>query len=142
MSVILVAIDGSKRSERALDQVAERLRNRPGMRAELLYVHEPAIRSGRVLGVQSSEELEALRARRASDVLRDGAARLAAAGVGAGTHAEHGELYATIAKRAVDVAASEIVLGVRTPWLARLAAAIAGRVRPIRTLHVPVTYAS
>jgi hypothetical protein len=142
MSVILVAIDGSKRSERALGQVAERLRNRPGMRAELLYVHEPAIRYGRILGVQRSEDLEALREQRASDVLRNAEGRLAAAGVEAGACAEHGELYATIAKRAVEVGASEIVLGVRTPWLARLAAALEGRVRPIQTLHVPVTYAS
>jgi hypothetical protein len=142
MSVILVAIDGSKRSERALGQVAERLRNRPGARAEVLYVHEPAIRYGRVLGVQRADELEALRERRASDVLREARARLTAAGVEADTRAERGELYATIAKRAVEVAASEIVLGVRTPWLARIAAALEGRVRPIQTLHVPVTYAS
>jgi hypothetical protein len=142
MSVILVAIDGSKRSERALEQLAERLRTRPGMRAEILYVHEPAIRYGRILGVQRSDELEALRERRASDVLRDAEARLAAAGVEARTCTERGELYATIAKHAVEVGANEIVLGVRTPWLARLAAALAGRVRPIQTLHVPVTYAS
>lgn len=142
MSVILVAIDGSKRSERALDGIAARLSRRPGDHAELVYVHEPAIRYGRILGVQRDAELEALRTRRAADVLRSGAARLAAAGVSAGTHAAHGELYATIARRAVEVAATEIVLGVRTPWLARLAAALARRVRPIDVLHVPVTYAS
>jgi hypothetical protein len=142
MSVILVAIDGTERSERALDGVAARLRGRPGARAELLYVHEPAIRYGRILAAQRSEDLEALRERRAADVLRSGAARLDAAGVPAGTHAASGELYATIARRAVEVGASEIVLGVRTPWLARLAAALARRVRPIETLHVPVTYAS
>jgi hypothetical protein len=142
MSVILVAIDGSKRSERALDQVAERLRGRPGARAELLYVHEPAIRFGRILGVQRSDDLRALRERRAADVLRGAAARLEAAGVPAGSRAEQGELYSTIARLAVEVGASEIVLGVRTPWLARLAAALARRVRPIEGLHVPVTYAS
>jgi hypothetical protein len=142
MSVILVAIDGSERSERALDQLATRLQGRPGARAELLYVHEPAIRSGRILGVQRPEALDALRAQRAADVLRSAAARLEAAGVPAGAHEAHGELYATIAQRAVEVSASEIVLGVRTPWLARFFAALARRVRPIEVLHVPVTYAS
>jgi hypothetical protein len=142
MSVILVAVDGSSRSERALDHVAERLRGRPGARAELLYVHEPAVRYGRLLAMQRDEALEALRERRAADVLRLSGARLEAAGVPAGTHVAHGELYSTIARRAVEVSASEIVLGVRTPWLARLAAALARRVRPIEVLHVPVTYAS
>lgn len=142
MSVILVAIDGSKRSERALDHVAERLRSRPGTSAELLYVHEPAIRYGRILEVQPGEALDALRERRAADVLRNGAARLAAAGVPATTSAASGELYATIAQRAVEVSAIEIVLGVRTPWFARLVAALARRVRPIELLRVPVTYAS
>jgi hypothetical protein len=142
MSVILVAIDGSKRSERALDVIAERLRSRPGARVEVLYVHEPPIRYGRVLAVQRKEELDRLRAERAAAVLQRAAARLDAAGVPASTHVAHGELYVTIAKLATELGASEIVLGVRTPWLARVAAALAGRVRPIETLRVPVTYAS
>jgi hypothetical protein len=141
MSVILVAVDGSERSERAVAQVAERLRRRPGARAELLYVHEPPVRYGRLLGVQAPDELERLRERRAADVLRSAAARLEAAGVPAGVHAAHGELYATIARRAQEVQAKEIVLGVRTPWLARVSAALARRVRPLQLLHVPVTYA-
>ena len=142
MSLILVSIDGSKRSERALDAVAERLRDRPGARVELLYVHEPPIRYGRVLAIQRSEDLDRLREQRASAVLRNAASRLEAAGVPAGTHVAYGELYSTIARTATELGASEIVLGVRTPWLARVAAALAGRVRPIEMLHVPVTYAS
>jgi hypothetical protein len=141
MSVILVAVDGSERSDRAVAQVAERLRRRPGARAELLYVHEPPIRYGRVLGLQPAEALEQLRRRRAAEVLRNAAARLEEAGVPAGTHVARGELYEAIARRAVQVKAKEIVLGVRTPWFARVAASLARRVRPLEMLHVPVTYA-
>ena len=68
MSLILVSIDGSKRSERALDAAAERVRDRPGARVELLYVHEPPIRYGRVLAIQRSEDLDRLREQRASVV--------------------------------------------------------------------------
>ena len=142
MSLILVAIDGSQRSERALDAVAARVRAIPTARVELLYVHEPAIRAGRIPGVQRAEALEALRATRAADVLKNAAERLASAGISAGTRSAPGELYPTIAETARALGASEIVLGVRTPWLARVGAALARRIRPIDVLHVPVTFAS
>ena len=142
MSLILVAIDGSDRSERALDAVAARARQLPGAHVVLLYVHEPAIRAGRVRGIQRPEDLDALRAERAATVLRNGAARLAAAGVPASGRTAAESCTRRIAHAATEVGASEIVLGVRTPWLARLGAALARRVRPIELLRVPVTYAS
>ena len=141
MSLILVAIDGLQRAESALPAVIQRARQVPGARVELLYVFEPPIRSGRIPGVQRPEDLERLRAGRAATVLANAASRLAAAGVATGTRTAPGELYTTIAQTASSLGASEIVLAVRTPWLARTAAALARRFRPIELLHVPVTYA-
>jgi len=140
MSLILVPIDGSARSERAVDALVERVRGRPAVAVQLLYVNEPPIRFGKILMFQRSGDAEAFRARRASGVLRRAAARLEAAGVPATMLAEEGELYPTIALVATRIGASEVVLGVRTPWSARVAAALARRLRPLETLHVPVTY--
>lgn len=139
MSLILVAIDGSPRSEQAIDALAARLGGRSPTNVQLLYVNEPAIRYGAVSIFQPREAADAFRARRAADVLARGAARLAAAGIPAATIAEEGELYATIARVATRLGATEVVLGVRTPWLARVGAALARRLRPLDRLHVPVT---
>lgn len=140
MSLVLVPLDGSMRSERAVDVLVERLRGKPGVRVQLLYVHEPPLRYGKVLLFQRRDDVDAFRARRAFDVMRAAAARFEAAGIPATTHSEEGELYPTIAKVATRVGASEVVLGVRSSWLARLAAALVRRLRPLETLHVPVTY--
>jgi hypothetical protein len=140
MSLVLVPIDGSAWSERAIDALVERARGKPSTSVTLLYVHEPQVRYGRVLLFQPKAAADAFRARRAGDVLRRGAARLEAAGVAVSTLAEDGDLYPTIAQVATRVGASEVVLGVRTPWLARLRAALAGRLRPLGGLGVPVTY--
>jgi hypothetical protein len=139
MSLILVAIDGSTRSEQAIDAVAARLRGRPSSSVQLLYVNEPPLRYGAIPVFHPRETADALRARRAADVLAGAASRLAAEGIPAATLAEEGELYPTIARVATRLGASEVVLGVRTPWLARVGAALARRLRPLDRLHVPVT---
>lgn len=138
MSLILVAIDGSRRSEQAIDGLVARLRGPLGP-VQLLYVNEPPIRYGAIPIFQRRGAAEALRARRAVDVLALAAARLAAAGIPAATLAEEGELYPTIARVATRLGATEVVLGVRTPLLARVGAALQRQLRPLEQLHVPVT---
>jgi nucleotide-binding universal stress UspA family protein len=140
MSLVLVPIDGSDRSDQTLAGVADRLRHRPGLRVALLFVHEPPMRYGRILVHQPLDTLDALRAERAAVVLRASAERLRASGLEVETRVESGELYATIARVARQLGASEVVLGVRTPWPARVARALVRRLRPLEALHVPVTY--
>lgn len=140
MSLVLVPIDGSPRSDRALDVLAGRLRARAGARVQLLYVQEPPIRYGKVLLFQPADRVEAFRAERAGTVLRAAAARLEGSGFPVATLVEEGELYPTIARVATRLGASEVVLGVRRPWFARLGAALVRRLRPLEALRVPVTY--
>jgi hypothetical protein len=140
MSLVLVPIDGSPRSEQAIEVLAGRLRGRSGARVQLLYVHEPLIRSGKIPLFQTRGAAETFRSEHAAAVLRAAAARFEGTGIPVETLAEQGELYPTIARVATRLGASEVVLGVRRPWFARLVEALVRRMRPLETLRVPVTY--
>lgn len=140
MSLVLVPIDGSPRSEQAIDVLAGRLRGRTGARVHLLYVHEPLVRSGKIPLFQPRDRAEAFRSEHAAAVLRAAKERLDGTGVPVETLVEQGELYPTIARVATRLGASEVVLGVRRPWLGRLVEALVRRMRPLEALRVPVTY--
>ncbi len=111
---ILVPVDGSEDTRRALDHVMG-LHERGAVTVLLVYVHEPPRWSHAVGVYLRRDSLEEFRARRARDVLEASAARLREAGFAVEISQARGRLYRTIVDEAVRLGAKEIVLGVRRP---------------------------
>ncbi len=111
---ILLPVDGSPETDRALAYVAERHARGP-VAVTLLYVHETPLHSHAVTLHQHQDWLEEFRTRRARDVLEASASRLREAGIEVETRDAKGPLYRTILREASRLGAKEIVLGVRPP---------------------------
>ena len=116
MMRILVPIDGSVDTERALTYMIERHRGGDVV-ASLVYVHEPPVRSHAVSLRQHQDFLGAFRSLRARDVLAAAATRLREEGIRVETSEVEGPLHRTILNEASRLDAKQIVLGVRTPLL-------------------------
>jgi nucleotide-binding universal stress UspA family protein len=131
MKKILMPIDGSLDSDRALDRLVARLEPRTQVGVVLLYVHEPPLSFGAVAVYQDRAALREFRARRAHDVLEAAAHRLREAGIAVEARTAPGPLYRVIASEAERLGADEIVLGVRPPAAGRLGLAWAGGLRDL-----------
>jgi nucleotide-binding universal stress UspA family protein len=112
---ILVPVDGSEDTSRALDYVVGR-HGRGAVTVSLIYVHEPPIWTHAVGVFLRRDTLREARARRARDVLAAATARLREAGIEAESSQVDGPLYRTITDEAARLGSKEVVLGVRPPF--------------------------
>ncbi|MFO1352666.1 MAG: universal stress protein [Gammaproteobacteria bacterium] len=119
MTHIMVPIDGSVHTDRAIQQLIDRSCAGETIRASLMYVHEPPIRYGKLLLYQSLEKLREFRAQRAANVLDSAAQRLGTAGITCTTMTAEGELLKTIDEKTGSLQCDEVILGTWRPPTSR-----------------------
>lgn len=139
MRRILVAVDGSDCSLRALDHAGRQAQANPATRLSVLAVQPPVRVYGEVEVYAGEERMRELAARQAMTSLAAARERLA----GSGTNAEFEELEGdpaeTIARRAAELGCEGIVMG--THGRGRLTHLVMGSVaqRVVQLASVPVT---
>ncbi len=137
MRRILVPVDGSEASLRALRFAAQRAREAEG-EVHLLHVEPPAAAEAlRAYAVRP--ELEKVRADAGGRVLQDATEALAPEKVRSTEHLQRGEPAHTIARFAAAHAIDEVVMGTR--GLGALGSVFLGSVaqRVVHLVEVPVT---
>ena len=139
MRRILVAIDGSNGSMRALDFAARQAGYSPAAELHVLTV-QPASAANTAFEIYvSAERLQEIAAERSRDILAAAAERLQGAGLAVELEQLTGEPAETIADRAAELGCESIVMG--THGLGKLGVLLVGSVAQ-RVLHhatLPVT---
>ena len=139
MRRILVAIDGSNGSMRALDFAARQAGYSPAAELHVLTV-QPASAANTAFEIYvSAERLQEIAAERSRDILAAAAERLKGAGLAVELEQLTGEPAETIADRAAELGCESIVMG--THGLGKLGVLLVGSVAQ-RVLHhatLPVT---
>jgi len=137
MKRILVPVDGSEASLRALRHAAQRAREGQG-EVHLLHV-EPPMAYEELRAYALRPELEQLREDACGRVLKAAAATLAAEKVPCAEHLQRGEVAHTIARFASAHQIDEVVMGTR--GMGALGAIFVGSVaqRVVHLADVPVT---
>lgn len=139
MRRILVAIDGSNGSMRALDFAAQQASYSPAAELHVLTV-QPAAAANTAWEIYvSAERLQEIAAQRSQDILTAAAERLKGAGFKVELEQLTGEAAETIASRAAELGCESIVMG--THGLGKLGVLLVGSVAQ-RVLHhatLPVT---
>ena len=139
MRRILVAIDGSNGSMRALDFAARQAGYSPAAELHVLTV-QPASAANTAFEIYvSAERLQEIAAERSRDILAAAAERLKGAGFAVELEQLTGEPAETIADRAAELGCESIVMG--THGLGKLGVLLVGSVAQ-RVLHhatLPVT---
>lgn len=127
MGRILVAIDGSEHSQRAVRYAARRAQE-TGCKIDLLHV-ERAVMAWEVGPVSSSEAIEDLRVARSAKVLDEGAGQFGEA-IQVERHAVTGDPAQVILEQADKLGVDEIVIGSRglRPWGAVVLGSVAYKV--------------
>ena len=139
MRRILVAIDGSEGSMRALDFAARQASYSPAAELHVLTI-QPAAAANTAWEIYvSAERLQEIAAERSRDILAAAAGRLQGGGFGVELEQLIGEPAETIANRAAELGCESIVMG--THGLGKLGVLLMGSVAQ-RVLHhatLPVT---
>lgn len=138
MRKVLVAVDGSANSDRAVRHVAERAARNPALQIHLLNV-QPEITDWEVRSFLKQEEVEAMEESRGGDAMQSARAILDAAGVRYTPQVLIGPVAETIAKTALEQNCDGIVMGTR--GLGAVAGTLLGSVtaKVIQLADVPVT---
>ncbi len=137
MKRILVPVDGSDVSLRALRMAAERAR---GLKAELHVLHvEPAMTYEELRVYVVREDLEKIRREACQRVLAAAAQAATAEKVAHVEHLRQGDVAQTIAQLVESQAIDEVVMGTR--GMGTLGTLLLGSVayRVVHLVHVPVT---
>jgi nucleotide-binding universal stress UspA family protein len=138
MLTLLLPIDGSDFSDRALEYAIARARTHPqGARVHLLNVQIPAVGVNVKIFV-SAESLETYYRDEAMRVLQPAIARLRAAGVSAEHHIGVGDIGSVVVEYAASEGCDEIVMG--THGRGRLLGSVLGSVaqRVVQQSKIPV----
>jgi nucleotide-binding universal stress UspA family protein len=138
MRKVLVPVDGSANSDRAVRHVAERAVRNPALEVHLLNV-QPEISDWEVRRFLKKEEVEAMEESRGGDAMQSARAILDAAGVRYTPQVLIGPVAETIAKTALEQNCDGIVMGTR--GLGAVAGTLLGSVtaKVIQLADVPVT---
>lgn len=139
MRRLLVAIDGSDNSARALDHAIALARASAGLELHLLNVHPDPIVYGEIQVYVPMERMLELQRRDGETVLAPAAERARAAGVPHEVHIRRGDAAAVIAQSADDLKCDAIVMGTR--GMGAVGNLLLGSVatKVVRLAHVPVT---
>jgi nucleotide-binding universal stress UspA family protein len=138
MRKVLVPVDGSSNSDRAVRHVVELARNNPALEICLLNV-QPEIDDWQVRRFLKKEEVEAMEESKGGDALQSARALLDAAGVRYTPMVLIGPVAETIARTALEQDCDGIVMGTR--GLGAVAGMLLGSVtsKVIHLADVPVT---
>lgn len=136
---LLLALDGSEASMRAVDYVARLAKDGVAVEPHLLTVYFEPLSYGDVSVQIPNEQVEALRRGFAEPVLAQAQERLAEAGVKSERELAAGEIPRTIVQRAEDLGCDGIVMGTHGAGAAEslFFGSVAQRV--VRQSKVPVT---
>ena len=139
MQKLLVPVDGSENSMRALRHAIARAKSNGPVSIHLVAAHEEAIVIGEVAVYVSKEQIEELQRRQSEGPLLTAARELDAAGVSYTKEILVGPIAQTIAKRADELKCDGIVMGTR--GMTALGGLVLGSVatRVVHAAHVPVT---
>jgi nucleotide-binding universal stress UspA family protein len=139
MRRILVAVDGSELSDRALDHAAGLARAMAGTTLHVVSVLPPVRVYGEVKVYASEQHMHELAAMQAMKPLEAARERLAKAGVDAEFEELEGDPAETIARRAAELGCESIVMG--THGRGRVTHLVLGSVaqRVVHLASVPVT---
>jgi nucleotide-binding universal stress UspA family protein len=139
MRKILVAVDGSELSDRALDHATGLARAMPDTRLHVVSVLPPVRVYGEVEVYAGETQMHELAARQAMQSLASAREKLAAAGVEAEFEELEGDPAETIARRAAELGCDSIVMG--THGRGRVTHLVLGSVaqRVVHLASVPVT---
>jgi nucleotide-binding universal stress UspA family protein len=139
MHRILVAVDGSDCSLRALGFAAQQAREMPDAHVHVVAVQAPVYVYGEVEVYAGKDHMRSLAADQMRAALDAAAEVLAGAGISGQLELQEGEPAATIARRAAELGCASIVLG--THGRGRLGTAIMGSVAQevVHLSTMPVT---
>lgn len=139
MRTLLVAIDGSHASLRALDFAARQAEGSTDVRLHLLYVRAPLRVYGEIAVYATVEHMRELATRAAAVILADAQARVADRMPAIEIEQLEGDPGETIVRRASELACESIVMG--THGRGRLGTAVLGSVayKVVHLSSVPVT---
>lgn len=110
---LLVPIDGSESSTRALDHAMKIAKTNPSYELHLLTVHPEPIMYGEILVYVSSEKMHELQRAHSMDLLRPAIEAAEKARIAHTSEIAQGEVASTIAKRAHELHCEGIVMGTR-----------------------------
>lgn len=135
---VLVPVDGSANSDRAVRHLVKLVRGQKAMEIHLLNVQEP-IDSLEMRRFRLPREIRRMQLRRGADQLRSARARLDKAGIRHETHVLIGDVARTIARFARRRRCNKIIMGTR--GMTSLANLLLGSVatKVIHLARVPVT---
>jgi nucleotide-binding universal stress UspA family protein len=133
MRTILVAVDGSDASFRALDFAARQAAGRDDVLLHILYVRAPLRVYGEIEVYATAEKMTELAMKAAAMILEDARRYVAATVRAVDTEQLEGDAGETIVRRATELACECIVMG--THGRGRLASAVLGSVA-YRVVHL------
>lgn len=113
MLKLLVAIDGSPSSARALDYAIKLAKKIDGCTLHLVTVHPEPVIYGEIQVYVPKEKMEELQRKHSEDFLNPALERVRAAGVAHTGEVLTGETAAAITERAQELACDSIVMGTR-----------------------------
>ncbi|MFO1351750.1 MAG: universal stress protein [Gammaproteobacteria bacterium] len=139
MTKILIAVDGSDNSNRAVQYVIAMAQRNIPLELHILNVEAPAIHYGEIDVYVGKDKLEKMQREAGERALQPARALLDAAGVPYQAHVFIGEAGKSIAEQASQLGCDEIVMGTR--GLGALSTLLLGSVatKVIHHAHVPVT---
>ncbi len=138
MFKILIPVDGSACSERAVRHVVELAKAIGAVQADLLNV-QPAVNAWEVKRFLREEEIDALHKSLSEEATQTARTLLDEAGIGYQLHHMVGEVAETIARFADSSGCNQIVMGSR--GMSSLAGLLLGSIttKVLHLVHVPVT---
>jgi nucleotide-binding universal stress UspA family protein len=139
MPKLLVPIDGSESSMRALDHAMNIANSRPSYELHLLTVHPEPIMYGEILVYVSQEKMHELQKAHSMDLLRPAVQAAEQAQIRHTSEIVEGEIAPTIVKRANELRCEGIVMGTR--GMTAISNLVIGSVatKVIHLTNVPVT---
>jgi nucleotide-binding universal stress UspA family protein len=139
MRNLLVAIDGSETSIRALEHAIALARERSGLELNLLNVHPDPIVYGEIQIYVPMDKLLEEQRKHSETLLAPAAEKAKGAGVAYTTEIESGDAATTIARRADALGCEGIVMGTR--GMGAIATLLLGSVaaKVVHLANVPVT---
>lgn len=139
MQTLLVPVDGSENSLRALRHAISRAKTNGAISIHLVSAHEEPIVFGEVAVYVSKEKIDELQRKQSESVLEAAARELTAAGVPHTKEILVGPIAQTIARRADELGCDGIVMGTR--GMSAMGGLLLGSVamKVVHATKVPVT---
>jgi nucleotide-binding universal stress UspA family protein len=139
MPKLLVPIDGSESSMRALDYAMNIAKTNPSYELHLLTVHPEPIMYGEILVYVSQKKMHELQRAHSMDLLRPAIQAAEKARIPHTTEIAEGEIAPTIVKRAHELHCEGIVMGTR--GMTAISNLVIGSIatKVIHLTNVPVT---